>query len=303
MSYDTAGLLKRIKLKAYTSASSSLSDSDILDLANDSLRDYLVPITKTLREEYWVCPDDIVIQTDSNGGFQVPDTVSSTIRTIAWDNAGILTPLTRIEPELSFQYLPLNGALPMGFELRGYRIQILPRVPNVSIHITAMIRPPEMVQTQDAAQVVSAAGAVLTLKAPVPLEWQSSTPASVDLVSSVSPFSTIATYDVSSLSGTTLTLTEAPPSVSGTWVSNVGTSPFPNIPIELHALLQQDVIVQLFGTGIGDKRFAGAQKRKDELEDLARRTMSPRTQGNTRAIVNYAAPGMRNWFGGFVRGR
>jgi hypothetical protein len=292
--YDTAALIARFKLKAFTSSSSSLSDQEILDLLDDSFRSYLVPMSKTLREEWWVGPSDLVLLTDANGAVTVPDTVASTLRTVSWDNAGVLRPLSRIEPERSFNYLRINGNIPLGFELRGYTLVLLPKVPNISVHITAMLRPPQMVLTSEAGEVVSRAGAALTLDA-VPLAWQSSAPTQVDVVSSVSPFSVVGTFGVVSLAGSVLTL-DADPGSDAIWVADVGYSPFPNVPIELHPLLEQDAIVQLF-SGLGDKRLLDAAKRRDELEKAAKATMGPRTQGHARPIVNYAAPGMRGGYG------
>jgi hypothetical protein len=116
----------------------------------------------------------------------------------------------------------------------------------------------------------------------------------VDLISGGSPFSKVDTYDVLSLASDVLTLTEDPGATAGQYVSDVDTSPFANIPVELYPLLEQDVIVQLF-TGLGDKRLPAAMARRDSLEKMAKSTMASRTQGNSRPIVNGSAPGMRSW--------
>jgi hypothetical protein len=84
------------------------------------------------------------------------------------------------------------------------------------------------------------------------------------------------------------------PGSSDIWVSDVGTSPFASIPPELYPLLEQDTIVQLFGA-LGDKRLPAAEKRRDSLEKKAKDAMAPRTQGNSRPIVNRSGPGMRGW--------
>lgn len=297
--YTVQKLVDRLTLKAFTSTSSSLSPQQIVDLLNDSLRAYLVPLTRTLREEWWVGKTDLVATSDADGKITIPDTVASSLRTVAWLNGGILQPLSRVEPEAAFQYLSFAGSLPTGFQLRGYTLQLLPPVPGIAVHMTAMLRPPQMVLDEQAGLIDSNAGAALTLE-DAPLDWQAETPASVDLISGVSPFSTIDTFDVVSLVGDVLTLTEDPGTLPAeAWVADVGASPFANVPIELYPLLEQDVICQLFGTGLGDKRLAGAQKRKEELEKLAKAAMAPRTTGNARVIVNPSAPGMRGALGRF----
>src|SRR5262245_45619186 len=138
--YTTEALIKRITLKAYVSQSSSLSSQQILDLANDSLRSFIVPFASMLREEWWVGKTDIIRTSDANGAVTIPDSVASTLRTVAWNNAGIIQPLSRIEPEASYGYQQV-GSLPLGFELRGYTLFLMPPVPGISVHLTAMLRP------------------------------------------------------------------------------------------------------------------------------------------------------------------
>jgi len=292
--YTTQKLIERVTLKAFTSSSSSLSPQQVLDLANDSLRSFLVPMTATLREEWWIGRTDIVLTTDASGFVTVPDSVASSLRTVSWSNAGILTPLTRVEPEMSFNYLPVSSNVPIGFQLRGYSLQVLPPTPGISLHLTAMLRPPTMVLTDAAAEIDSQASNVLTLDS-VPLEWQETAPTQVDIISGVSPFQKVDTFDVTSLVVATklLTLTTAPTLTGEAWVSDVGTSPFASVPVELYPLLEQDVIVQLFGA-VGDKRLPAAEKRRDSLEAMAKAAMAPRVTGNARVITNPSAPGMRS---------
>lgn len=298
--YTTEALINRITLKAYTSASRSLSDQQILDLANDSLRSYIVPLASTLREEWWVGKTDIVVTTDANGAVTIPDSVASTLRTVAWNNAGILTPLTRVEPEAAFQYQPQTG-MPLGFTLRGYTLFVLPSTPGIVLHLACMLRPLQMVLTENAAEVSSRVSNVLNLVS-VPLAWQEEAPTVVTVVKGASPFSPVETYDVVFLDVPNKQIIigvtdDSYQSIeAGDYVSDEDTSPFANIPVELYPLLEVDVIATLF-QGLGDKRLKGILDRKKELEMMAKRTMAPRTQGNARPIVNPAAPGMRGYMG------
>lgn len=293
--YTTQKLIDRVALKAFVSSSTSLTPQQILDLCNDSLRSYVVPLVNSLREEFWVGKEDITLTTDANGAVTVPDSFASTLRTVAWNNGGVLTPLTRIEPENSFQYLAVGGSQPAGFELRGYTLVVLPKVSGITLHLAAVMRPPQMVSVDDAAEVASQAGPVLTLES-VPLDWQSTAPTEVDLVSGASPFSVIDTFGVVSLDSALgeLTLDETPVLGASTWAADVGGSPFANVPVELYPLLEVDVVATLY-QALGDKRLKGILERKKELEGLVQRSMGPRTQGNARVIVNPSAPGMRSW--------
>lgn len=301
--YTTAALINRITLKSNTSTSSSLSPQEILDLANDSLRSYLVPLLEELRDEWFISKTDIVLTTASDGSIALPDSVASSLRTVAWNNAGYITPLTRVEPENSFQYLSQQGQLPCGFMLRGYTLFVLPKTPSIEMHISAMFRPAQMVPTTDAAEISSAVGATLVLDS-VPAEWQATAPTQVDVISGTSPFQSVGTFDVLSLtvSTKTLVLASAPSFTGEAWVSDVGTSPFASVPIEFYPHLEADVRVELF-TALGDKRLPSAEKRRDALEQRLRVAAAPRTQGNSRPIVNPNAPGMRAAWGYWGFGR
>lgn len=306
MSYTASATLERLKLKGWVSTSSGLSDAQILDFLNDSLRSYVVPFLKSVRDEWFVSGTEDVTP-DANARVTMPDSVASTIRSIWWLNNGQPTPLVRVEPENSFLYEGQNASnIPYGFMLRGYGIQILPtNVGSVSIRIDFMERPAEMVLEEDAGEVETYSGPQSALDVTlvdVPITWQESTPASVDWISSTSPFSTRASgVEVVSLVGNVLTLNMTGISdygqlAVGDWFSDINTSPYPNIPIELHPLLQRHAICELY-TGLGDKRLEGSEKKLKMLADDLRRTLAPRTQGSARPIINRSGPGMRGYSG------
>ena len=296
MDYTASGAIERLKLKAWTSTSSALTDTQLCELLNDSLRSSVVPFLKSVRDEWFVSGSESVTP-DSNGRIALPNSVASTIRTIWWNNNGQYVPLTRIEPEGAPMYLGQNsvGNQPYGYMLKGYEIQLLPsNVGSVTVRIDFMERPAEMVLEEDAGLIASHSSLALTLDE-VPLAWQETAPTTVDLISSESPFSAVASdVAVSSLVGSVLTLSGISASLveDGFWVADVDCSPYPNVPIEFHPMLQQDVIVTLW-EGLGDKRLDGGRQKLMKMEGDLRRTMAPRTQGSARPIINPNAPGMR----------
>ncbi len=297
MGYTASDAISRIKLKSWTSTSSALTDAQLLELLNDALRSDVMPFLKSVRDEWFVSGSESVTP-DANGRITLPNSVASTIRTIWWNNNGNYVPLARIEPEASPAYLGNGGgAQPFGYVLKGYEIQILPaNVGSATVRIDFMERPAEMVLAEDAAEVLPGLGLALTL-ASVPVAWQEEAPESVEIINGDSPFYSFGEYEVVSLVGDQLALADYPVApqvlpVANAWVTDPGTNPFPNIPIELHPLLQQNVIVTLF-SGLGDKRLKDAQAKLMKFESDLRKLMSPRTQGSARPILNPNAPGMR----------
>lgn len=300
MGYTASDAIARIKLKGWTSNSTSLSDPEILGLLDDSLRSFIVPFLKTVRDEWFVSGTENVTP-DANARIPMPNSVASTIRTISWNNNNQFYPLVRIEPENQFGYIGQNAnSQPYGYMLKGYEIQILPtNIGSVSVRIEFMERPAEMVLAENAGVVASHSTLALTLTS-VPLAWQTAAPTAVDVISADSPFAAIASdVTVVSLVGSVLTLSGISSAliVNGCWVTDVGTNPFPNVPIEFHPLLQRSVINDIYA-GVGDKRLDASMKLQEKLEKDLRRTMAPRTQGSARPILNRSGPGMgqyRRW--------
>lgn len=294
MAYTASASIRRIKSKGFISTAGSLTDPDVLEFLDDALRSVIVPFLKGVRDEWFVSGTEDVTP-DANGRIAMPNSVASTIRSIVWLNNGNPVPLTRIEPENAYAYQGSNGGgQPYGYMLKAYEIQILPtNIGSVSVRIDFMERPAEMVLEESAGEIESHASLALTL-ADVPLDWQDTAPTTVDLISDVSPFSTVAAdVTVVSLAGSVLTLSgiDADLVEDGFWVTDPGTNPFPNVPIEFHPLLQRSVITEIFA-GTGDKRLADSMKLQTKLEKDLRATMAPRTQGSARPIVNKSAPGM-----------
>lgn len=294
MSYTASGAISRIKLKAWTSASSALSDPELLELLDDSLRSYIVPLLKSVRDEWFVSGNDI--ETAANGLISMPNSVASTIRTVAWVNGSNYIPLPRIEPEDSFAFVGAGGSIPAGYMLAGYNLQVLPTsVGSVRIYLSFMERPLPMVLDEDAAECdADGSGSTVSISE-TPLSWQASTPAIVDIISGESPFATV--YDgieVASIASDLVTFTsfDAGLITEGMWLADAGYTPFPGIPIELHPLLQLDVMRTIF-EGTGDKRLQGIERRQQKMEAELRKTLAPRTQGSARPLINPNAPGMR----------
>lgn len=297
MSYTASASISRIKAKGFVSTATTLGDSELLEWLDDSLRSYIVPFVKTVRDEWFVSGTEAVTP-DANARIPMPNSVASTIRLITWNNNGTPIPLVRIEPENAFMYQGNNASnQPYGYMLKAYEIQVLPtNIGSVSVRIDFMERPAQMVLEEDAGLIASHVGLALTLDS-VPLAWQSETPSAVDIISNESPFVAVASdVTVVSLVGSVLTLSGIDSALveNGFWVSDVGTSPYPNVPIEFHPLLQRSVISELYA-GTGDKRLDSSMKLQAKLESELRSTMSPRTQGSARPIVNKSGPGMRNF--------
>lgn len=289
--YTASDNLASVKLKAWVSESGSLSDAQLLVLLQDALRSFVVPFVKRARDE-WFVKGGSTLTPNSAGRIAIPNSVGSTVRTVSWVNNGYLVPLTRIEPENALPMLGAGGSTPVGFTLKGYQLQIIPAgVGSIQIFIEFMERPDTMVLEQDASKIgTNNIGDLWNCT--VPLSWQGDPPATLAVISPDSPFSALGEVAVLSVNTDSIEFSGAGAALieQGVWVADIGETPFPNIPIELHPLLQQSTIVTLFAA-LGDKRNGDAMKLHEKMERELLATIAPRTQGNARPIVNRNGPG------------
>lgn len=305
--FTASEAIRVLKIRGKVSNATSLNDSDILTLLNSSYQQFVVGFTQSLRDEWWVGVKPLFLTTDSDSTIVIPSSVANSVRTIAWDQGGqVYNPLNRIEPEDQFQYLSQgNTGTPYGFMFNDNQITILPKCPGISIRLTYMYTPPQMVLEQNAGKVTNISGSVFTLSS-VPLEWQANAPTSINVISATDPYTVIGVLPVSSLnvSTKTITLSTVPTTLShwnelsanGVWVANVGESPFPQLPIALQDLLQQHCLETIMQSS-ADPRLKAITDRKKELITELKAMMSPRAQGSSRPLVNKNKAGYGGYWG------
>lgn len=297
--YTATSNIETLLLKGWVSQASGLTAPQVLVLLNDALRSYVVPFVKRARDE-WFVKGGTVLQPNAQGRLRIPNSVGSTVRTVSWVNNNVLVPLGRIEPENALPLLSSGGATPIGFTLKGYELQIVPAgVGSVRIYIEFMERPATMVLEESALLVGANAGGNLWDTDSVPLAWQQNPPSTLEVISPESPFESLGEVTVLSVNADSIEFSGDGAALiePGVWVTDPGTSPFPNVPIELHPLLQQNVICTVY-SGQGDKRFQTAFGLQEKLEKDLLATIIPRTQGNARPIVNRSGPGWATgWWG------
>lgn len=302
--YTCDAIVAKIESDGYLSTSTSLGSQDIVNKLNESFYSYLVPLITSQSEEFFIDRKTIKVTSDQNSQITLPDSVSSSLRTVTYYNNGNPYNLTRIDPKDEVNYIGQQQTqYPYGYMLTGFTMTLLPKGGPTEVHLRVERRPSEIVLNSNAGQITAVSGSVLTLNN-MPIAWQESAPTLVDVVSDNSPFSPLVTQaQVASVTGTTtLTLQNVSASdlaliVVGSWVADPDCSPYANIPKDWYLLLQLDVVCSIMQTE-GDQRLKGLMQRKDEIEKRLMRTMAPRTIGSVRPIVNYSAPGMgmgRRW--------
>ncbi len=161
-------------------------------------------------------------------------------------------------------------------------------------------RPNSLVATSAVATIssIDVTRLIVTTTATIPSTMTSGV--SVDFVDATPGFRSLAIDQATTgtVAGTTVTLSTALPAsvLAGDYVCLAGESPVPQIPVELHPLLAQRVVVKALEALAPDKMVA-AKAICDEMRKSALTLLTPRAEGSARVIVNRYAPG----FGRFGR--
>lgn len=284
------GVKRRITIPANQSL---LGDSDILDIADDSISEDIMPMLIAAQQNYFVYPAETAL-VPGQESYPIPyRAVGRGLRDLKISIDGTtsgINSLTQIELEHRYQFA-LSGN-PVGYFFQGDKIILVP-TPESSSQLLMYwyeVPPNKLVLPTKAAKVTSiSVGATNTdiVVDLVPNTFLANT--EVDIIQGKSGNS-ILNFDsvITNIAGTTLTFVNAAVStdiVVGDYIALSGESPVIQIPNEARSLLET-----LTGIGvleaIGDFDGANAlsSKMKSSMDNF-KKLIEPRNQGSTRKIV------------------
>lgn len=291
-------ILRSVKRRGMIpSTDETFSDTDILELANEELQSYIVPLLLGAREEFLVENYDITTTTDA--GYTLPPrAVGRELRNVLWQSGDTYIPLSRIEPEREYELGNTGTGGPYGYKFQNDQIVLVPApASGTVIRLQYFIRPNQLVAASAAAVISSINGGrtIITTTATIPSTI--TTGILVDIVAAKPGFATQSKdlTTTATTSGTTITLTTALPSsvVAGDYVCLAQEAPVAQIPVELFPLLAERTCFKIL-EALGDPKAAVQKAVCDEMAKQAVRLLSPRSQGSARVIVPRYAPG-RGW--------
>lgn len=282
MAYTTTELLASIKRRAnIPTATGVFSDAELLSIATEELRSYIVPLVLKEREDYWMTHSDVALTTATL--YPIPvRAVGGKLREVSViDGRGLETNLPRVSPadleRASVGFYPENGGLRIF--IRGGQS---PSTLGVSLRMRYYLRPSALVATTAAAtfsQVTPSytlTGGYATL----------TTPGTYDLIAAGSPFHVKQTDVAGSIAGATLTAASLSGAAVGDWLSMADTSPVPQCPVEFHDVLAQKVAIKVAESKNQMDRLGSLREELGRLEADARALISPRVDGEPVRAVN-----------------
>lgn len=289
MAYTATDLLTSIRRRAGIPAASGVfSDAELLTLASEELRSYIVPFVLREREDYWLYTHDQTLTAETSWRIP-PRAIGGKLRDVSLVLAdGREWNLARLNPA------DLDTA-DAGFYLDGMGVRLFTR-PGVSVaslgttlRMWYYLRPSTLIGATGANTVVSAVDPVTYTVTLVDYTTLSSAFA-VDFVSPYAPWFTVyadATPTVP-LAGNTLQFTAQtyPTGVkAGDLVFLPDTSQYPQLPLELHDLLAQRCAVSVLESKQMSEKAGAAKDVLADIQGAALVVIQPRVDSKPPVVV------------------
>lgn len=313
--YTATALIASVRRRAMIggNASSDWTDQQILDVMNEEMQDFIVPMVSTIGEEFFVAIYDFETVAEQ-AEYDIPGaSIGSRVRDVQGlvSASSAYASMQRIEPEQASAWAPQASiGQPFAYYVQANKIVFSP-TPNTNygVRLKYYKRPPQIVDAG-----YSPANSVSGPTMGIYIVGVTSTTGMVDGLFSILDPVTYAEL-VSDLDGTVedgttlhfaaadLTTTQAADLVEyanagGIFVAT-GDSPSatPGIPAEVVPVLTQRTAAVL----LQSMRDPGAAQAYGEVEKAlmrARHMLTPRADGLTRKVVNPYGVGVRGIYGG-----
>jgi hypothetical protein len=277
--YDNDDFLDIVKDKsALPENQDTWSDQKILNLANEVIRDTLLPQILKLREEYYVFPESVSV-TASTAAYRVnPRFTNAGYREVKLVDGANLVDLPPISPE---DVVSTATGRPTAFYMRGNSLVLYP-TPDASYTLsnTGFIRPSRLTEVANCCQIESIDPVLfqVTVDA-IPSTWTAGTV--IDFVKATPGYEILAIdYSIDNASGVTITFTSLPTGLQvGDYVAPYGQTPVPNIPEELFSVLAEFTVQKILKAAGFNEEASLAGSNAGELMQNVIDMMRPRIQG------------------------
>jgi hypothetical protein len=290
--YNNEELINNIKRRcAVPTSQLTYTDADWVAIANDELQGEVVPLIMSTREEFFVEPYDLTSPAD--GVIDIPaNAVGSKLRSVVYrqqENPLIINNLPRIDLDIVAGVGFMNANVIAGFYVQGNEIMLYP---NTSVPTNSPMRLYFYRRTLVLAEPTKY-GQVLTIDPDtntvvldyMPSAWTTGT--EVNGVSSLPGFkTTLALATIQTASSPTVILDTVEGLSIGDYISNLGYSAIPQVPVEAHAYLAQLTAAKAL-EGLGDREgMAAALKKAEALKENLLVMISQRVDGSVKKVMN-----------------
>lgn len=290
--FDMEVMIRNIKRRcAVPTSQLTYTESDFAELCTDELQETVVPLLMSTREEYFVESYDVATPADKRIPFP-PNTVASKIRSLVYVQQS--SPPVYINlPRLDFDVVAgvgfSNFNTLAGFYIQGNDMVLYP---PTSVPVGTMLRMMLYRRTLSLAppalygRITSIDTVLNTVVLDfVPTTWVVGT--ELNSINSISPFDTTnASATIVTVSSPTLELTSIDGMSVGDYISEVGFSAIPQIPVEAQGYLAQVTAAKCL-EGLGDQSgMQAAMAKAMELKTNLLIMISQRVDGSVKKVMN-----------------
>lgn len=126
--YTTTALLSAVKRKAFLPTAASLTDTEILEIADEEMRSVVIPALLTVREDYYMEQADYTITPNVDTIEVLTDSFSSTMASASLVSVetGRAWALPRVPVERIDDYAGKAASRPYAYALQGETVFLLP---------------------------------------------------------------------------------------------------------------------------------------------------------------------------------
>lgn len=298
----TADLVASIKRRSgMPTAQATYTTAELLAMADEEMMSFISPLVLSVREGYWLRNYDVTL-VDGVLEYRIPPTaLGNKARDVQLlDANGAVHNIPQLSPS------DLEG-MDWGFYLQGDRIHLVVDGATTSqyetfttLRVPYMLRPRHLVDSGTAANFAtvstfSAANKTITLTAD-PTTW--ATAATLyDITRCGSPFEVIGLENSATRSGAVLTFTDALPAdlAAGDIVTPANASIYPQLPIEMHALLAQKVACQVLRSKQWWDKLKAGEAELATMVQAATALLTPRVEGEIRKVVARSSLYRTDW--------
>lgn len=286
--FTSVELLESIKTRALIpSSQSTYSDADLLDLAYEELKTFVVAQLIRTHEDYLVRESETSLVA-SQSKYRIPERAVK-LRDLQYlDSAGNIQQLDRIEREDEADFQNDGDNIPRAFYLEGNHVVLVPSIGSSisgSLNFVYFNRPGKLVESTRY-RTVTTVGANYVVVASIPANFTAAD--LYDIIESTSGNETIESdLAISSIAGTTITFTSSITGVSvGDYLCLAQEAPIPQCPEEMHPLLAQRVAVRVLES-LGDTQgLKNALATLSAMEKNVLAIIDNRIVGKPQKIVN-----------------
>lgn len=287
-----------------------IDDEDILAICDDVTAVDLVPMLKSIRQDYFVTSTDIA-QVASQNAYNIPERAAGmTIRDLKLkDSAGNVRDMDLIAIE--DEHLFRQGGTSRGFYFKNDQIIMVPTPENADLTLEVwyeqvpsqytLLENVSVVSTISSETVTTTAALPSTLSAGVEVDFVRAKPGG-RLYSTDVAISSVSTPDI------VFSASSDVPSdlAAGDYIAVAGTSPIFQLPNEMHPLLETKSCIRIL-EALGDFDGANALKGRESDEyKMILKLLEPRVTGESTKIINRRGllNGKRGRFGrrGYIYG-